>query len=84
MCLSNSGIALYNNLQSTLRRAHRLHLDHLPSILHVTLSLTPVPSHCWGGTPLPCPTCSLAHILHFSQPTQSMMRVMLWKVACVA
>lgn len=27
-------------------------------------------------------SCSFAHILHFSQPTQSMMRVMLWKVAC--
>ncbi len=35
---------------------------------------------CKGTLPAP-QTCSLAHILHFSQPTQSMMRVMLWKVA---
>lgn len=27
-------------------------------------------------------SCSLAHILHFSHPTQSMMCVMLWKVVC--
>lgn len=26
--------------------------------------------------------CSLPHSLHFSQPTQSITRVMFWKVAC--